>query len=88
MWIKPPLFLDLIFAVSHVVLECVFCLFPPIPTDPCSPTAVHQCSEAQKLLNITRELLHTEEAYVKRLNLLDQVTSSLLLVAMHLGGGF
>uniref|UniRef100_A0A8C5D4B6 FYVE, RhoGEF and PH domain-containing protein 3-like n=1 Tax=Gouania willdenowi TaxID=441366 RepID=A0A8C5D4B6_GOUWI len=32
-----------------------------------------QCSEAQKLLNITKELLHTEEAYVKRLNLLDQV---------------
>lgn len=62
--------------------------FPPIPTDPCSPTAVLQCSEAQKLLNITRELLHTEEAYVKRLNLLDQVTSSLLLVAMHLGGVF
>ncbi|XP_028309972.1 faciogenital dysplasia isoform X2 [Gouania willdenowi] len=32
-----------------------------------------KCSEAQKLLNITKELLHTEEAYVKRLNLLDQV---------------
>uniref|UniRef100_A0A8C7ZNZ4 FYVE, RhoGEF and PH domain containing 3 n=1 Tax=Oryzias sinensis TaxID=183150 RepID=A0A8C7ZNZ4_9TELE len=31
------------------------------------------CSEAQKLLNIAKELLHTEEAYVKRLNLLDQV---------------
>uniref|UniRef100_A0A3Q3XAE1 FYVE, RhoGEF and PH domain containing 3 n=1 Tax=Mola mola TaxID=94237 RepID=A0A3Q3XAE1_MOLML len=31
------------------------------------------CSEAQKLLNIARELLHTEEAYVRRLNLLDQV---------------
>lgn len=46
-----------------------------IPTDPCSPNAVLQCSEAQKLLNITKELLHTEEAYVKRLNLLDQVTS-------------
>lgn len=46
-----------------------------IPTDPCSPTAVLQCSEAQKLLNITKELLHTEEAYVKRLNLLDQVRS-------------
>lgn len=61
-------------------------VFSSIPTDPCSPTAVLQCSEAQKLLNITRELLHTEEAYVKRLNLLDQVTSSLLLVAMHLGG--
>ncbi|XP_068183737.1 faciogenital dysplasia isoform X2 [Antennarius striatus] len=34
---------------------------------------VNRCSEAQKLLNITRELLHTEEAYVRRLNLLDQV---------------
>uniref|UniRef100_A0AAQ6A1M9 FYVE, RhoGEF and PH domain containing 3 n=1 Tax=Amphiprion ocellaris TaxID=80972 RepID=A0AAQ6A1M9_AMPOC len=33
----------------------------------------HKCSEAQKLLNIAKELLHTEEAYVKRLNLLDQV---------------
>uniref|UniRef100_A0A3B4T4Y7 FYVE, RhoGEF and PH domain containing 3 n=1 Tax=Seriola dumerili TaxID=41447 RepID=A0A3B4T4Y7_SERDU len=32
-----------------------------------------ECSEAQKLLNIAKELLHTEEAYVKRLNLLDQV---------------
>uniref|UniRef100_A0A8C4EJI3 FYVE, RhoGEF and PH domain containing 3 n=1 Tax=Dicentrarchus labrax TaxID=13489 RepID=A0A8C4EJI3_DICLA len=30
-------------------------------------------SKAQKLLNIAKELLHTEEAYVKRLNLLDQV---------------
>ncbi|TSL97258.1 FYVE, RhoGEF and PH domain-containing protein 3 [Bagarius yarrelli] len=30
-------------------------------------------SEAQKLFNIAQELLHTEEAYVKRLNLLDQV---------------
>ncbi|XP_071332744.1 faciogenital dysplasia isoform X2 [Trachinotus anak] len=33
----------------------------------------YKCSEAQKLLNIAKELLHTEEAYVKRLNLLDQV---------------
>uniref|UniRef100_A0A3Q0R5D1 FYVE, RhoGEF and PH domain containing 3 n=1 Tax=Amphilophus citrinellus TaxID=61819 RepID=A0A3Q0R5D1_AMPCI len=30
-------------------------------------------SKAQKLLNIAKELLQTEEAYVKRLNLLDQV---------------
>ncbi|XP_035238223.1 faciogenital dysplasia isoform X1 [Anguilla anguilla] len=30
-------------------------------------------TESQKLLNIARELLHTEEAYVKRLHLLDQV---------------
>ncbi|XP_045063158.1 FYVE, RhoGEF and PH domain-containing protein 3-like isoform X1 [Coregonus clupeaformis] len=36
-------------------------------------TEVHRCSETQRLLNIARELLHTEEAYVKRLNLLDQV---------------
>ncbi|XP_038128437.1 faciogenital dysplasia isoform X1 [Cyprinodon tularosa] len=33
----------------------------------------NKCSEGQKLLNIAKELLHTEEAYVKRLNLLDQV---------------
>nr|XP_019951505.1 PREDICTED: FYVE, RhoGEF and PH domain-containing protein 3-like [Paralichthys olivaceus] len=33
----------------------------------------NKCSEAQRLLNIAKELLHTEEAYVKRLNLLDQV---------------
>uniref|UniRef100_H3BXK3 FYVE, RhoGEF and PH domain containing 3 n=1 Tax=Tetraodon nigroviridis TaxID=99883 RepID=H3BXK3_TETNG len=46
---------------------------PPSQTDPCPPTALLQCSEAQKLLNIARELLHTEEAYIKRLNLLDQV---------------
>ncbi|XP_062315171.1 faciogenital dysplasia isoform X1 [Osmerus eperlanus] len=36
-------------------------------------TEASKCSESQKLLNIARELLHTEEAYVKRLNLLDQV---------------
>lgn len=36
-------------------------------------TETQKCSEAQKLLNIAKELLHTEEAYVKRLNLLDQV---------------
>ena len=33
-----------------------------------------QCSEPQKLLHIAQELLHTEETYVKRLHLLDQVT--------------
>uniref|UniRef100_A0A5F8GKT9 FYVE, RhoGEF and PH domain containing 3 n=1 Tax=Monodelphis domestica TaxID=13616 RepID=A0A5F8GKT9_MONDO len=32
-----------------------------------------QCTEPQKLFNIANELLHTEEAYVKRLHLLDQV---------------
>ncbi|XP_061650113.1 faciogenital dysplasia isoform X1 [Phyllopteryx taeniolatus] len=36
-------------------------------------TEAQKCSEAQRLLNIAKELLHTEEAYVKRLNLLDQV---------------
>lgn len=39
-----------------------------------SGVCVPQCSEAQKLLNIAKELLHTEEAYIKRLHLLDQVT--------------
>ncbi|KAJ8016155.1 hypothetical protein DPEC_G00004260 [Dallia pectoralis] len=34
---------------------------------------LNKCSETQKLLNIARELLQTEEAYVKKLNLLDQV---------------
>uniref|UniRef100_A0A8C6Q1K9 Faciogenital dysplasia n=1 Tax=Nothobranchius furzeri TaxID=105023 RepID=A0A8C6Q1K9_NOTFU len=33
----------------------------------------HKCSRTQKLLNIAKELLHTEEAYIKRLHLLDQV---------------
>ncbi|KAM8830002.1 faciogenital dysplasia isoform 1-T4 [Synchiropus picturatus] len=33
----------------------------------------HKCSETQKLLNIAKELLHTEEAYIRRLDLLDQV---------------
>ncbi|XP_057643473.1 FYVE, RhoGEF and PH domain-containing protein 3 [Chionomys nivalis] len=32
-----------------------------------------QCSDPQKLLHIAQELLHTEEAYVRRLHLLDQV---------------
>lgn len=72
------------------MLECVCAVFPSIPTDPCSPTAVLQCSEAQKLLNITKELLHTEEAYVKRLNLLDQVTPGLStpLSVAHADGQF
>ncbi|XP_077459925.1 faciogenital dysplasia [Stigmatopora argus] len=38
-----------------------------------SHTEAQKCSEAQRLLNIAKELLHTEEAYVRRLNLLDQV---------------
>ncbi|XP_053144131.1 FYVE, RhoGEF and PH domain-containing protein 3-like isoform X2 [Hemicordylus capensis] len=33
----------------------------------------NKCTEPQKLFNIANELLHTEEAYVKRLHLLDQV---------------
>uniref|UniRef100_A0A8C0IWJ1 FYVE, RhoGEF and PH domain containing 3 n=1 Tax=Chelonoidis abingdonii TaxID=106734 RepID=A0A8C0IWJ1_CHEAB len=38
-------------------------------TDRCQ----RQTSQPQKLFNIASELLHTEEAYVKRLHLLDQV---------------
>ncbi|XP_069431762.1 FYVE, RhoGEF and PH domain-containing protein 3 isoform X12 [Ovis canadensis] len=38
-----------------------------VDTDPA------KCSEPQKLLHIAQELLHTEETYVKRLHLLDQV---------------
>ncbi|KAM8994942.1 FYVE, RhoGEF and PH domain-containing protein 3 isoform 9-T12 [Ara ararauna] len=34
---------------------------------------INKCTEPQKLFNIANELLHTEEAYVKRLHLLDQV---------------
>ncbi|KAI4894082.1 hypothetical protein NFI96_032953 [Prochilodus magdalenae] len=37
------------------------------------PESLEGKSESQKLFNIAKELLHTEEAYVKRLNLLDQV---------------
>ncbi|KAJ7316836.1 hypothetical protein JRQ81_002998 [Phrynocephalus forsythii] len=37
------------------------------------PVDVNKCSEPQKLFNIANELLHTEEAYVGRLHLLDQV---------------
>uniref|UniRef100_G3TK13 FYVE, RhoGEF and PH domain containing 3 n=1 Tax=Loxodonta africana TaxID=9785 RepID=G3TK13_LOXAF len=35
--------------------------------------SVTQSTKPQQLFNIARELLHTEEAYVKRLHLLDQV---------------
>ncbi|XP_008317601.1 faciogenital dysplasia [Cynoglossus semilaevis] len=51
---------------------------PPLP-DPQAgflteaPSENQKFSEDQKLLNIAKELLHTEEAYVRRLNLLDQV---------------
>ncbi|XP_068109741.1 FYVE, RhoGEF and PH domain-containing protein 3 [Hyperolius riggenbachi] len=40
-----------------------------------------KCTEAQKLFNIANELLHTEEAYVKRLHLLDQVFCTKLSAA-------
>ncbi|XP_077308214.1 FYVE, RhoGEF and PH domain-containing protein 3 [Lithobates pipiens] len=40
-----------------------------------------KCTEAQKLFNIANELLHTEEAYVKRLHLLDQVFCTKLAAA-------
>lgn len=46
---------------------CLFLVWPPS----CLALSV---SQSQKLLNIAKELLQTEEAYVKRLNLLDQVT--------------
>uniref|UniRef100_A0A669DCH5 FYVE, RhoGEF and PH domain-containing protein 3 n=1 Tax=Oreochromis niloticus TaxID=8128 RepID=A0A669DCH5_ORENI len=49
--------------LSFFALDVIFWCFSVSP----------QCSEAQKLLNIAKELLQTEEAYVKRLNLLDQV---------------
>ncbi|XP_015981523.2 FYVE, RhoGEF and PH domain-containing protein 3 isoform X9 [Rousettus aegyptiacus] len=47
----------------------------PEPEDSC-PRAnmdLPKCSEPQKLLHIAQELLHTEETYVRRLHLLDQV---------------
>ncbi|XP_066897240.1 FYVE, RhoGEF and PH domain-containing protein 3 isoform X2 [Kogia breviceps] len=40
-----------------------------------------KCSEPQKLLHIAQELLHTEETYVKRLHLLDQVFCTRLMEA-------
>ena len=40
---------------------------------PQEDVSLTQCSDPQKLLHIAQELLHTEEAYVKRLHLLDQV---------------
>lgn len=58
------LFLSSLFSCLRFNPWCLLVSFP-------------QCSEAQKLLNIAKELLHTEEAYVKRLNLLDQVTTRL-----------
>nr|XP_034962210.1 FYVE, RhoGEF and PH domain-containing protein 3 isoform X2 [Zootoca vivipara] len=42
---------------------------------------INKCSEPQKLFNIASELLHTEEAYVKRLHLLDQVFCTKLFEA-------
>ncbi|XP_028619025.1 FYVE, RhoGEF and PH domain-containing protein 3 isoform X1 [Grammomys surdaster] len=43
------------------------------PSRPEEDVSLTQCSDPQKLLHIAQELLHTEEAYVKRLHLLDQV---------------
>ncbi|KAL1784179.1 FYVE, and PH domain-containing 3 isoform X1 [Sigmodon hispidus] len=43
------------------------------PSGPEEDVGLTQCSDPQKLLHIAQELLHTEEAYVKRLYLLDQV---------------
>ncbi|KAF5912921.1 hypothetical protein HPG69_007914 [Diceros bicornis minor] len=40
-----------------------------------------KCSEPQKLLHIAQELLHTEETYVRRLHLLDQVFCTRLTAA-------
>ncbi|XP_024597103.1 FYVE, RhoGEF and PH domain-containing protein 3 isoform X1 [Neophocaena asiaeorientalis asiaeorientalis] len=40
-----------------------------------------KCAEPQKLLHIAQELLHTEETYVKRLHLLDQVFCTRLMEA-------
>nr|XP_005605162.1 FYVE, RhoGEF and PH domain-containing protein 3 isoform X1 [Equus caballus]XP_023483382.1 FYVE, RhoGEF and PH domain-containing protein 3 isoform X1 [Equus caballus]XP_023483383.1 FYVE, RhoGEF and PH domain-containing protein 3 isoform X1 [Equus caballus]XP_023483384.1 FYVE, RhoGEF and PH domain-containing protein 3 isoform X1 [Equus caballus] len=47
----------------------------PDPKDgpPRAITDPAKCSEPQKLLHIAQELLHTEETYVRRLHLLDQV---------------
>ncbi|XP_005066376.1 FYVE, RhoGEF and PH domain-containing protein 3 [Mesocricetus auratus] len=42
------------------------------PSRPEENAGLAQCSDQQKLLNIAQELLHTEEAYVRRLHLLDQ----------------
>lgn len=42
-----------------------------------------QCSEPQKLLHIAQELLHTEETYVRRLHLLDQVAHTAGPFFMH-----
>ncbi|XP_011233279.1 FYVE, RhoGEF and PH domain-containing protein 3 isoform X2 [Ailuropoda melanoleuca] len=48
---------------------------PGAPADPA------KCSEPQKLLHIAQELLHTEETYVRRLHLLDQVFCTQLMEA-------
>ncbi|XP_026374923.2 FYVE, RhoGEF and PH domain-containing protein 3 [Ursus arctos] len=45
----------------------------PENSPPGAPADPVKCSEPQKLLHIAQELLHTEETYVQRLHLLDQV---------------
>ncbi|XP_069889388.1 FYVE, RhoGEF and PH domain-containing protein 3 isoform X2 [Dipodomys merriami] len=41
-----------------------------------TPLKTDNIGQAQKLLQIAQELLHTEETYVKRLHLLDQLTEA------------
>ncbi|XP_024896223.1 FYVE, RhoGEF and PH domain-containing protein 3 isoform X2 [Pteropus alecto] len=55
----------------------------PEPKDsrPRANVDLAKCSEPQKLLHIAQELLHTEETYVRRLHLLDQVFCTRLIEA-------
>uniref|UniRef100_A0A8C0K8D7 FYVE, RhoGEF and PH domain containing 3 n=1 Tax=Canis lupus dingo TaxID=286419 RepID=A0A8C0K8D7_CANLU len=46
-----------------------------------APVDPVKCPKSQKLLHIAQELLHTEETYVKRLHLLDQVFCAQLVEA-------
>lgn len=75
LWMLPQILKN--WKVYSNMMECLFtCLYPLCShvSDVILTVCLFQCSETQKLLNIAKELLHTEEAYVKRLNLLDQVT--------------
>ncbi|XP_077886730.1 FYVE, RhoGEF and PH domain-containing protein 3 isoform X2 [Ictidomys tridecemlineatus] len=51
------------------------------PARAAEDTGLAQCSDPQKLFNIAQELLHTEETYVRRLHLLDQVFCTALTKA-------
>ncbi|XP_058422076.1 FYVE, RhoGEF and PH domain-containing protein 3 isoform X2 [Diceros bicornis minor] len=53
----------------------------PENSPPRADTDPAKCSEPQKLLHIAQELLHTEETYVRRLHLLDQVFCTRLTAA-------